>query len=489
MIPRGRHCLMIGSLVGSSLLFGALAMRAVGAQPAAVSKEAPGPRAAPPRIFVLTDIGSDPDDEESLVRLLVYSNELDIEGIAATTSTWLRDRIHPELIEERVHAYGVVLPNLRQHASGYPDEKYLLARVKPGLPRYGMDGVGEGKDSPASELLIGAVDKADPRPLWITDWGGANVLAQALWKVRNTRSPAQLEAFISKMRVYSISDQDDAGPWVRRAFPSLFWIASIHAFSQYGLAAWAGISGERLLQFDTGADFTKVSHDWLRDNIRKGPLGSVYPDFKFIMEGDSPSFLYLIPNGLGVPEHPEFGSWGGRYGQIEAGSGLRADTVDRVLGKDGRVYADNHATVWRWRDAFQNDFAARIQWTLTPSFKQANHNPILVVNGVGGRGPLELTAPPGARVDLDATGSYDPDHDALEYRWWQYAEAGVEPSGGARPPTLQIQGESSMRASFVMPATQLRTALNIVLEVHDDGTPSLTSYRRVIVSSGAVATQ
>ena len=485
MIPRGRHGLMIASLAGSCLLFGALAPCTVSARAGAVPKEAPGPRALPPRMFVLTDIGSDPDDEESLVRLLVYSNELDIEGIAATTSTWLRDSVHPELIEERVHAYGVVLPNLRKHASGYPDENYLLARVKPGLPRYGMDGVGESKDSPASELLIAAVDKADPRPLWITDWGGANVLAQALWKVRNTRSPAQLEAFISKVRVYSISDQDDAGPWVRRMFPNLFWIASIHAFSQYGLAAWAGISGERLLQFDTGADFTTVSHDWLRDNIRKGPLGSVYPDFKFIMEGDSPSFLYLIPNGLGVPEHPEFGSWGGRYGQIEAGSGLRADTVDRVLGKDGRLYADNHATVWRWRDAFQNDFAARIQWTLTPSFKQANHNPVLVVNGVGGRGPLELTAPPGARVDLDATGSYDPDHDVLEYRWWQYAEAGVEPSGAARPPTLQIQGAGSMRASFVMPTTQLRTALHIILEIHDDGTPSLTSYRRVIVTAGA----
>ncbi|MCB1128715.1 MAG: DUF1593 domain-containing protein, partial [Verrucomicrobiae bacterium] len=42
------------------------------------------------RVFVLTDISNEPDDEESLVRFLVYANEYDIEGLVATTSTWLR---------------------------------------------------------------------------------------------------------------------------------------------------------------------------------------------------------------------------------------------------------------------------------------------------------------------------------------------------------------------------------------------------------------
>jgi hypothetical protein len=439
-----------------------------------------------PRIIVLTDIGSDPDDEESLVRLLLYSNELDIEGIIATTSTWLRDSVHPELIEERVHAYAAVLPNLRKHASGYPDGKSLLARIRSGPPVYGLAGVGEGRDSPAAELLIAAVDKPDSRPLWITDWGGANVLAQALWKVRNTRPPAQVGAFVAKLRVYSISDQDDAGPWIRAQFPEIFWIASVHAFNQYRLAAWSGISGERLLHFDCGADFAPVSHEWLRDHIRKGPLGAVYPDFKYIMEGDSPSFLYLIPNGLGVSEHPEYGSWGGRYGQLAAGVGLRADMVDEVTGKDGKLYTDNHATIWRWRDAFQNDFAARMQWTLTGSFKEANHNPILTVNGVGGLGPVESTAAPGARVSLDATGSYDPDRDPIQYHWWQYKEVSNAAFGPSRPPVLQIENESSARASFVVPSMVAEgTVFHIILEVHDGGTPPLTSYRRVIVTVGA----
>ncbi len=59
-----------------------------------------------------------------------------------------------------------------------------MDRVCDGLPVYGMNGVGAGHDSQASKLLIAAVDKADARPLWVTVWGGPNVLAQALWSVR-----------------------------------------------------------------------------------------------------------------------------------------------------------------------------------------------------------------------------------------------------------------------------------------------------------------
>jgi hypothetical protein len=116
-----------------------------------------------PRVVVLTDIGTDPDDEESLVRLLLYTNELEVEGLIATTSTWQREAVHPELIEERIHAYGAVLSNLREHAPGYPDEKALLDRIKSGPALYGLAGVGDRKDSPASELLIAAVERPDPR--------------------------------------------------------------------------------------------------------------------------------------------------------------------------------------------------------------------------------------------------------------------------------------------------------------------------------------
>src|ERR1043166_2942325 len=188
------------------------------------------------RLIVLTDIGNEPDDSESMVRLLLYTNEIDVEGLIASTS-----RHHPNnplrnLIDERVAAYGQVLANLRKHDPSYPDVRQLQSRVLSGSPVYGMTGVGEGKDTAPSGLIIAAVDKPDPRPVWVAVWGGAADLAQALWTVRATRSPAEVERFVAKLRVYSISDQDDAGPWARANFPRLFWIASVHALFRYSLA-------------------------------------------------------------------------------------------------------------------------------------------------------------------------------------------------------------------------------------------------------------
>jgi hypothetical protein len=136
------------------------------------------------RLFVLTDITNEPDDQESLVRLVVYANEYDLEGLVATTSTHLRTQARIDKIEQLVRNYGEVKPTLDKHAKGYPTMEYLLGITSAHLPFFSMEGVGQGKDSPGSELLIKAVDKADDRPLWLTAWGGTNCLAQALWKVK-----------------------------------------------------------------------------------------------------------------------------------------------------------------------------------------------------------------------------------------------------------------------------------------------------------------
>ena len=122
------------------------------------------------RVFVLTDITNEPDDQQSLVRFLVYANEYDVEGIVATTSTHLRNNIRKDKIEELVKNYGKVKSNLDKHAEGFPSMEYLLGVTAQHLPLYSMDGVGEGKDSPGSEMLIKAVDREDERPLWISVW-------------------------------------------------------------------------------------------------------------------------------------------------------------------------------------------------------------------------------------------------------------------------------------------------------------------------------
>src|SRR5262249_35614083 len=138
-----------------------------------------------PRLLVLTDMGADPDDQQSMVRLLLYANEFDIEGLIATSAgtTGKREQhvTHPEVVRELVAAYGQVRPNLVKHAAGYPSAEELLGKIKVGSSERGREAIGEGRDTEASKWIIDIVDKRDPRPLCISIWGGQTDLAQALW--------------------------------------------------------------------------------------------------------------------------------------------------------------------------------------------------------------------------------------------------------------------------------------------------------------------
>lgn len=433
------------------------------------------------RIIVLTDIGNEPDDSQSLVRFLVYSNQFDVEGLVATTSTWLRDKVNPQMIEARLDAYAQALPNLQQHAAGYPSVEALRAVVRSGRAAYGMQGVGQGKSTDASRLIIAAVDKQDTRPLWINVWGGGVDLAQALYDVQTSRSAAEVATFVSKIRVYAISDQDNTGSWIRRNFPQLRWITSIHAWNDYFLSTWLGISSATA----TGGDMSEVNNDWLAKNIRnKGPLGAAYPPIMYTMEGDTPSFLYLLQNGLSDSEHPEYGSWGGRYAAVypDSDEGLRVSTSDTVMGVDGQSHRTAPATIWRWRNAFQNDFAARMDWAVSASKQQANHNPDLVLNGKPGKGIVAWQVRAGEKVTLSAKGSHDVDGNKLDYRWWQYKEPTATAMQIHFGPELKLNQDAGESTSFTAPEVKAPTPFHIILEVRDDGTPALTSYRRAIVT-------
>ncbi|WP_209328899.1 DUF1593 domain-containing protein [Lunatimonas salinarum] len=439
------------------------------------------------RLFVLTDITNEPDDQQSLVRLLVYANEMDIEGIAATTSTHLRNQTRQDKIEQLIRDYGKVKKNLDIHSSGYPSEAELLGVVRSHLPLYSMDGVGEGKDSPGSDLLIAAVDRSDPRPLWVSVWGGANCLAQALWKVRQTRSEEEVKRFVEKIRVYAISDQDFAGPWIRQEFPDIFYIVDASAgdnWREYYKATWTGISGDRWYKNGPGYYFELVDNPWLREHVMEGhgPLGENYLPSDYIMEGDTPSFIGLIQNGLAWYKSPTYGGWGGRYERYrsfgEAGSIWTSSvhTQDEVRLPDGRIEASNQATIWRFRKAYQHDFAARMDWNIADDFTGANHNPVVVLNGNEGKALATAKVPVAAEVLLSAKGSHDPDGHALRYHWWVYREAGG--TGG----DLQFPAPHADEIRFSMPDLKGRE-LHIILEVEDTGLPSLTSYRRIVLSN------
>jgi hypothetical protein len=439
------------------------------------------------RVLVLTDIEADPDDAQSMVRFLTYANHWDIEGIIATSSIHQKTRVAPESIHKILLAYQKVQPNLVKHEDGYPTYEQLATKVKKGLPVYGMAGVGDGKDSEGSEWIIQTLEKKDNRPLWIPVWGGTNCLAQALWKIQKTKKPADAQALFDKLRIYTISDQDDSGPWIRKNFPNIFYIAS--PGYTYGYATWLGIA----YPFP-GSNKDVTSNAWLAENIQQGhgPLGAMYPDVAYGMEGDSPSFLYLINNGLNTPEHPDYGSWGGRY-QFYKPS-LKKDTLfarpnwpkdepetrplwtnaeDTVTSKlDKKDYKSIHATIWRWREEYQNDFAARMDWCTQP-YTETNHPPIPALAH-----PETLTVKSGEEFHLNADGSFDPDGDSMSYLWFQYREAGSYPGFVSfRPYAANIYN-----LPVTAPIVKSKQAIHFILKVTDKGKPPLSRYKRVIVT-------
>ncbi|MBX2816682.1 MAG: DUF1593 domain-containing protein [Saprospiraceae bacterium] len=444
------------------------------------------------RVIVLTDIEADPDDTQSLVRLLLYSNQIDIRGLIATTSCWQQHRISPESIGSVIKAYGLVHSRLLEHEKNFPPEEKLEALIKKGSPVYGMLGVGKGKDTEGSDWIVNELKRDDPRPLWISVWGGANTLAQALFYIQESYSKEEVTRLISKLRVYTISDQDDSGIWIRNTFPNLFYIVS--PGDHYGSASWTGIN-----HVVRGINNETISNTWIAENIQQGhgPLGAVYPDVAWGVEGDTPAFLGLVPNGLNDPEHPHWGGWGGRYelylpdfsamkegsSVVEIAPETRAiwtnatDSYNpydfhefgRTVRPDTTAFVGYRETLWRWRDDFQYDFAARMDWT-TRSYEDANHPPIPRLNH-----GEKISLKSGEGFLLSAFPSTDPDGDNLSFLWFHYPEAGNYVG------EIEMGAENVHSVHMTAPHVDKVQTAHFIVRVTDKGTPRLSRYKRVIV--------
>jgi hypothetical protein len=265
----------------------------------------------------------------------------------------------------------------------------------------------------------------------------------------------------------------------------------VNAGGGFHHATWIAIGGDKFHGRFGGADFSLVTNEWLDRNVRrKGPLGKLYPHWEFMMEGDTPSFLNLIDNGLSNPERPDWGGWGGRYELytpkmekwfLEPETRpIWTNVQDEVLGNDGEWHTTNHATIWRWRSACQNDFAARMDWTIK-SYEEANHPPVVKLDH-----PDYIKARPGERVDLSAKASTDPDGDPLSFEWFCYEEPGTRRMSNSRTGVKhdivgfdQAQAWLKVKTSRVMPPGT--GTMHIILAVTDHGSPRLTRYKRIII--------
>jgi hypothetical protein len=448
-----------------------------------------------PRIIVTTDITNEPDDQQSLIRLLVYSNNYSIEGIIGSTGIWKLCDPATDVIHECINAYSAVRDNLILHDADFPTGRYLHSITKTGNRGYGMSAVGE-RGSEGADLIISAVDKQDTRPVWLLTWGGANTIAQALWIVKETRNEKDIEDFIRKIRVYDLAGQDDAGAWLAKTFPKLFIIRNVLSYKgmsfRFSSDAW---------NHTRGGNESVVTKEWVKNNIQTnhGNLGALYPDAWHLWEGDTPTFFYLMPNGLNDPEQQWQGSWGGRFTrekqknvnvvvQEYAGAPcikgcwvnenpyldywLYADAADK-WEYEGKIYNNRWASIFRWRTDFQNDFAARMDWCVK-DFKNANHNPEVIVNGDDSKSVLYKKISPGQSFQLDASKSNDPDNDKLNYTWWIYKEAGTYLND------VFMENNNSPQVSIQIPKDASGKTIHVLLTIRDDGNPSLTRYRRVV---------
>ena len=433
-----------------------------------------------PRLVVCTDIAPadvEPDDMESMVRLMAYADLFEIEALI-TSVGWNCDPYPTEwaqYLHEVIDAYEKDLPNLmkrtkqiafmplnkenaRQLSGYWPSAEYIRSRAVMGSQNGGIRAIGEGNDSPGSELLIRLADEDDPRPIYVAAWGGANTLAQAIWKMQQTRSAEELKRFVRKFRIYTITDQDMAyNNRMNRSYSSHMWLR--REFADDLQFVWD--EGTWQEQCELG------KRNWQEHAERiqgKGALGKVYPDYKWGVEGDTPSFLYVMPNGLNDPDDPLQAGWAGYHER-----GMCADSLTTAwtswqepvrsisVGYKTRFYPDE-----------LRDFMARMQWADQGS---GNHNPQVVVNGKKGIQPIHLTAKAGTVIRLDASKSKDADGDDLTFFWWQQPEIGND--------KVVITNANKAKTDIRIPANAKNSTIHIICEVHDNGLFRLVSYRRI----------
>jgi hypothetical protein len=314
------------------------------------------------------------------------------------------------------------------------------------------------------KLIVAAVDSPDPRPLWFCNWGTDNgaassCLKRALDQVLRERGHAGYAQFKRKLCLSSADKFAEHTTTIEPPFS--LWVDTLRP----------EVNGKRWYHQFSAITATAGGFDVRRDVLKDhGPLGTLYPTNTTHpqKEGDTMTFLYLVPTGMNDPEHPNWGSWAGRYGHNETCPGRPYYWANQQDTWQGSASREN--TLRRWAADLQNDFRARLDWCVK-DFAHANHPPQPRVNSDTMR-----TISAGQLVELDASDSMDPDGNSLRFHWLIYGEA-----GGYKGAMPQIQNADSAKASLVAPAVASEQTIHLLLIVSDDGSPPLCRYRRAIL--------
>jgi hypothetical protein len=412
------------------------------------------------RLLIETDAGGDPDDEQSLVRFLLYSNEWDVEGIICNRAV-ARDgenlnveRTGLGIGRQLIKAYGQCYPKLVQHDPRYPHPDELLRRTVAGYANTD-DGV---------QRIISAVDREDSRPLWYSDWGsdrGSDVnMSRALDRVLKERGSEGYAKFKNRLRLTSYDQFGEHTTKVAPPFP--LWVNTFQP----------PLEGKRWYHRFSALTATAGGFNLQQDVLTgHGPLGALYPTNTTHVqkEGDTPTFLYLVPTGMNDPEQPTWGSWAGRYGRHPEYQQFNYYWANQADTWNGSTHRDN--TLLRWAAHLQNDFKCRMDWCVKDR-AEANHPPIVKING-----DWKRSVKGGEQVTLDASPSSDPDNHGLNFEWVYYPEPGTY--RGSAPP---IENPKKAQAVVTAPMVNNAETVHFILMVTDNGSPPLTRYQRVILT-------
>jgi hypothetical protein len=486
-----------------------------------ISLHAAQANAAPakPRVVLMDD--PELDDQNTVVRYLLYSSQFNTEGLVYASSGvhWAGDGMGTKwfvpdreysrfglnlcpctswrwkpgerFIDDAVDIYAQVYPNLKVHDPDFPTPDYLKSKIFAGNIQFDGD---ISRDSPGSELIKNLLLDDKPGPVYLLTGAGQSTIARALKAIKllyegTPEWQAIYKKVTQKVIIQSFGDQDDTyASYIKPNWPDI-------QFRQMATATWG--YGARDVVLPQYAKY--LTAEWMKSNVSNvGPFGSFYrvwgdgkqmvpgdifdyfglsgltteelkargyvvwapPQEKgsWISEGDTSIFMNLLDNGLRADENPAYGGWGGR-------SGIDHD-------ESGATPADYAAA--RWFGPAQQDFAARMKWTVTPSYSGANHAPVIKVNI-----PLDITATRGATVQMKVSAK-DPDGNALTCKWWQHTDAGTYPG------SISLKTPGKPSTSFEVPPNAMPgQTIHIICEVTDNGTPALTSYRRFIITVSA----
>lgn len=262
-----------------------------------------------PRVLISTDIGgTDPDDNQSMAHLLMYSDKFNIEGLVSSPSYGSGSK---EEILRMIDLYEKDLPKLQSHQRGLLSPEYLRSVTKQGrrgnAPYRGYTTSTEGSD-----WIIECAKKKTDQPLWILGWGGLEDLAQALHDAPEIQN---------KIRVYWIGGPNkkwsaNSYSYIAEKFPGL-WFIEVNS-SYYGFFSNTDI-----------LDSVKTTDYYDKYIQGAGYLGKDFKNYYNgeVKMGDTPSLLYLMD---GDPDKPTRESWGGSFENFTRSSRVVLDRVSDI---------------------------------------------------------------------------------------------------------------------------------------------------------------